>query len=82
MEQFVVGFGLLSDSDFSIVELAGNEEDSKESEEEKENEVEEGSPIQRFKFSFVAFELIWTQPDYVVMSLVREIPSPPPDSFS
>ena len=82
LEQVVVGFNLISDSDFSTAELVETEEDSTESAEEKENEVEEADLIQWFKLPLSVFELTWTQTDYIFMSLIREIPSPPPGSRS
>ena len=82
LEQVVVGFDLISDSDFSSAELVENEEDSKESEEEKENEIEEAELIQWPEVHYSRFELAFTQLGYRAKSHIREIPSPPPDSLS
>gem|GEM_PF-2336466 len=84
MEKVVVGFGLLSDIEFSVAELVEAEEESKESEEEenREKELEQAELVQWLEISFEGFESNWSVAEHTVNSLVREIPSPPPDQFS
>ena len=77
-------FGVLSESDFSVAELVENEEESKESEteESKESELDCIEVMQWVAISFKGFESHWSATEHTVRSLIREIPSPPPDKFS
>lgn len=78
LEEVVFELGILSDADFSVAELLEGEEESKES----EKELEQAELVQWLQISFVLYGSTWSVEDHSAKSLVREIPSPPPDYIS
>lgn len=81
MEKVVVGFGFISDIDFSVAELIENEEENKESEKEenKEKEFEEFDLLDYPYSVFLTQSLAFLQNVNFYKSHVDDVLSPPPD---
>ena len=81
VEKVIIGFGFLSDLDFSVVELVENEEKNKESEKEENNkkELQEAEFLShRYSFS-LNHNWAFFQNISFYQSHVDDVPSPPPN---